>query len=1153
MLKTANGGLPRHAVSYDRYVTWLPAQMMRVMRLITVFLFAASLAVSARPAAQTVTLSGKHLTLPKVFSAIEKQTGYVVLGNKTVFKSRKLLSLSVNNLPLRDFLDSVLKDQPFKYQIAGKTIFLSEKNRRLSSVQNVPQPPEPEVAPPITGAVRDAAGNPLQGASVTVKGTSVGTSTDADGRFTIAADPGQVLVISFTGFQERELAITPDIVTSSDQQSFTVTLQIADVAMDNVVIVGASVKKRDITGAVVNLDEKVLSERPVTSIAEAMQGRAAGVFVQTNPQPGGEASIRVRGNNSIQYGGNPIFVVDGIVMEGDFNLTNLNDVASITVLKDASATAIYGSRGANGVVVVTTKRGRKGQGQLSYNTWLGVEKFINDDLSLGAQDMYNLRIEALVNSSVATNYFAQNPNATREQFINDELLRPNSNWFADYEKQTYAEGKSYDWVKAISRSGFQQNHSLSFSGGSEHNTYYLSFGYIDQKGLIQGSSNKRYTGRINVEQEIKPWLKIGTNSFFTKSVSDEVDRAVFAVAQESNPLLPIERYKDTLFLAWGNSWDINRENPFNTLKIDKDRNRVKIASSNYLEVTPIRGLRIRSTFAIDNVSQEYYEYTPSDIQQAFRESFKGRAIHNLDYLNYYQWDNSVSYDASIGSHQIAALVSTSLSKNEFRYTNVLARDFPIDDFSYYNLGSAYDRANFNLGSDKSVSSLQSYLARVNYNYDNRYFVTLTGRYDGSSRFAEGYKWGFFPSIGLSWNIASEEFMKGQDLFDVTRLRLGYGSVGNQGIPNYAFYSLYNPVYSGGAVSFVSSGLRGTPNLKWEKQDQFNVGLDLALFNNRLSITADYFHIVNSNLLMRRTLSAISGYSATIENIGELTNRGVELSITGVVVNKDDLYWDVSVNLSRDRNEITKLYQGVDAIYNFGGFTGADIQRTGNFFLGKSLNTIYMWEFDRIIQEKDIEYVNSLQLPGKTLQPGDMLPKDQQAPGEPGHGVIDADDRVIVGTEDPRFYGGFSTKLIWKNFELNSVFTYSYGAKKISTFYERLMTGTGFWPAHKDNLDRWTPENTNTNIPRVTYDNAQRFGANETSWGVQDASFLRLSTVSISYNMPNALTRKAGISGLRLYVSGNNVFTVTKYKGYDPENGDWYPTARMLVTGLNITL
>src|SRR5690606_29503179 len=400
--------------------------------------------------------------------------------------------------------------------------------------------------------------------------------------------------------------------------------------------------------------------------------------------------------------------------------------------------------------------------------------------------------------------------------------------------------------------------------------------------------------------------------------------------------------------------------------------------------------------------------------------------------------------------------------------------------------------------------------------------------------------------------ANESFMADQELFDIAKLRFGYGSVGNQNIPDYAFYSLYNTEYSDQGVSFVSSGVRGTPNLTWEKQDQFNVGLDLALFNNRLSITADYFDIVNSNLLMSRTLSTITGYNSAIENIGEMSNRGIELTVNATLVDNEDFNWNVSANFSKDKNKITKLYQDVDAIYNFGGFTGTEIQRTGNFFLGESLNSIYTLEFDRIVQPEDMDYVNSLELPGKTLMPGDILPKDQQAEGEPGHGIINEDDRIIVGKEDPKFYGGFSTGISWKNLSLNSVFTYSYGAKKISGYYEGLMSGTGYGPAHEDMLNRWTPTNMDTNIPRATYDNGQRFGTGETSWGLQDASYIRLSTISLAYDLPTDFASKIGMASLRLYVSGNNVVTWTDYKGYDPENGDWYPTARMFVTGIDVT-
>ncbi|MGS2738215.1 SusC/RagA family TonB-linked outer membrane protein [Sinomicrobium sp. M5D2P17] len=999
----------------------------------------------------------------------------------------------------------------------------------------------------IDGTVTDEEGVPLPGVNIMIQGIQQGTTTDFDGNYVLQNVPaGAVLEFSYIGFKTQT-------VKTDEKTTIDVVMVMDSQQLDEVVLVGASMKKGDLTGAVVNVDEKVLEERPVTSINEALQGRASGVFIQNDPSPGGNASIRIRGNNSLQYGGNPIFVVDGIIMDEDFNLTNINDVASINVLKDASATALYGSRGANGVVVVTTKKGKKGEGSITYKTWIGMQDFINENITLRARDMYNLRIDALANSHVADEYFAAHPNATRQQFVDEELLADGSNWFADYEKDTYAQGKSYNWLDEVSRTAIQQNHAISFSGGSEKSSFYLSFGYIDQQGLIKNSSNKRYTGRINAEHQLKPWIKVGTNTAYTQSVNEEVDGAVFEDARAANPLLPIERYRDTLFLAWGNNWDINAENPLNTLRIDKDRTRSKITSSNYAEITPVEGLKIRTTFAIDHVRQEYYEYIPQDIQQAKRDSYQGQAVHNFDQSSYIQWDNSVTYDTSFGKHTLNALVSTSMSRDKFSYSNTRARGFPIDDFSYHNLGGAFDKENFALGSDFSASTLMSYLGRVNYNFDNRYFVTLTGRFDGSSRFAEGNKWGFFPSVALSWNVVNEDFMKEQDLFDLLKLRLGYGSVGNQGIPNYAFYSLYVPRYSDEKVSFVASELEGRPGLTWEKQHQFNIGVDMALLNNRLTINAEYFDIVNSDLLIRHDITRIyGGFGETIENIGEVTNRGVELSLNGILVDNDDLRWDVSANFSTDKNKITKLYQDVDAIYNTGGFTGNEIQRTGNFFLNESLNSIYTYEFDRIIQPEDMDYVNSLQLPGKTLQPGDILPKDQQAEGEEGHGIIDENDRVIVGKQDPKFYGGFSTGVTWKNFSLNSVFTYSYGAKKISGYYEGLMSGTGFGPAHTDMLNRWTPENMNTNIPRATYDNSQRFGTGETSWGLQDGSYLRLSTVTLAYNFPGDVLQKFGLSNLRVYMTGNNLHTWTKYKGYDPENGDWYPTARMFATGIDIT-
>jgi TonB-linked SusC/RagA family outer membrane protein len=1084
-----------------------------------------------------------NATIPEIFDLIESKTEYTFVYDDRIIDKDLKISIEKNNARIYDILYEISGKSDLKFMQINEIINVGRKSwNEKAKVEIGSAQPQPTR---ITGKISSADTNePLPGVNVVIKSTSAGTITDLDGNYQIEVPEHAVLVFSFIGYQKQEVIV-------GNQQIINISMEPDITSINEVIVVGAAIRERDLTGATVNVSEETLQERPVTSINEALQGRAAGVYIQNNPQPGGQATIKIRGNNSMQYGANPIYVVDGIVMDSDFNLINLDDVASINVLKDASSTALYGSRGANGVVVITTKKGTSGTGRITYDGWFGVQQFTNESITLGAKDMYDLRIDALENSAtVGGAYYAQHPGATRQDFINDELLAEGKLWIADYEKESYQNGKSYDWVKEISRTAWQQNHNLSFSGGSDKGTYYMSFGYTDQQGLIQNSNYKKYSGRINAEQFLKPWLKIGTSTSYTRSAEELVDDKVFSVARAANPLLPID--DEYLYLAWGNNWDINMENPLKTLTIDRDRLKSRILSTNYLRITPVEGLNIRTAFSIDVVDQEYYDYIPSNIQQAYRDSYRGKAVHNFDHTFNYQWDNSVTYDKTVDRHVFSGLLSMSISKDRFKYTNVSARDFPIDDFSYYNLGAAFDKENFTLGSNVTTSTLMSFVGRANYEYDGKYMATVTARYDGSSRFAEGHKWGLFPSVALAWNMANENFMKNMGVFDLAKLRFGYGSVGNQAIPDYSFYSLYNPAYSYGSVYFNSTGVRGTRNLKWESQKQLNIGLDLGFFDNRLQATAEYFHIVNSNLLMMRSLSPLSGYSQTIENIGEMTNNGVELTVNARIIDKKDFKWDASFNISADKNEITKLYEDVNAIYSYGGYTGTDIQREGNFFLGESLNTIYMLEFDRIIQEEDMDYVNSLSLPGKTLQPGDILPKDQQAEGEEGHGVIDENDRVIIGKKDPKFYGGLSSKVAWKGLSLNAVFTYSSGAKAVSGYYEGLMSGTGYGAAHKDMLDRWTPTHTNTNIPRATYDNSIRFSSGETSWGIQNASFLRLATLTLAYDFPKTLAKKAGMENLRVYTTGNNVFLLSDYKGYDPENGDNYPTARMFVFGINFS-
>jgi TonB-dependent starch-binding outer membrane protein SusC len=1087
-----------------------------------------------------ISLNVENQEMITLLSKIEEAAGVRFIYSPEIVPVHEKVTLKVND----DELDAVLQRVFSPYAIAFEAIE-DQIVLRKEVVRSPLAAQSAEVVDrTITGTITDETNTGLPGVSVLVKGTSIGTVTDADGKYTLSiptAYENDILLISFIGYASQEIQL-------SERSQVDVQMMPDIRSLEEVVVVGASLKGKDLTGAVASVNQSTLSERPVASINEALQGRAAGVYIRNAPEPGGNASIRVRGNNSMQFGASPIYVVDGVVMERDFNMINLSDVASINVLKDASSTALYGSRGANGVVIITTKKGKSGDGKVTYDGWVGVQEFLNEDLTLGAQDMYNLRIDALQNASVGRDYYALNPNATRQNFIDDVMIAGGR--FAPYELRTIAQGRSYNWLDKVTRSSaVQQNHVLGFSGGTDKGNYYISLGYLDQQGLVESSGFKRYTGRINAEQSIKSWLKVGTNTSFSRTEEDLVDGQVFEEARGANPMLNSDT--TALLLAWGNNWNQDNENPVNSLRIAQDRAKNRFFSSNYLSVNPIKGMTVRTNLTVDFIDQQYLEYIPSDIQQSKRDNWNGQAKQNADHVFNFQWDNSLTYVKQFGEHTLTFLASTSVSRNSFKWTNTMGRGFPVDDFGYNNLGAAYDKAKFQIGSDYTRSALMSYLGRVNYEYGDRYMATITARYDGSSRFAPNKRWGLFPSVALAWNLTNEGFLVDQELFDVIKLRAGYGRAGNQNIPDYAYYTRYNAVYSNNAVEFRPSDTRGNPDLTWEKQDQLNIGTDLAVLNNRIQLTLDYFRINNSNLLMERSLSPTTGFQKTIENIGEMTNRGIEATVNAAVVQTTDIRWNVSANISSDKNKVTRLYGDVEALYKYGGYNNNEIQREGNYFVGKSINTIYMLEFDRIMQEGDKDYVAGLQTSGKHLRPGDILPKDQQKPGEQGYGIIDQDDKVVIGKKDPKFYGGFSSNVSWKGLSLNALFTYSYGAKALSWYYEQLTNGTGYTAAHKDMLDRWTPEHTNTDIPRASFDSNDRYSTGETSWGVQDASFLRLSTVTLAYELPKAVIGRAGLSDARIYVTGNNLKTWTKYKGYDPENGDGYPTARMFVLGVNL--
>ena len=992
----------------------------------------------------------------------------------------------------------------------------------------------------IEGSIRDSqTKEALAGVNVSVRGESAGTMTDGKGEFSITTQRGSVLEFSFIGYDKQEYVVKTNAKIQLEMEPSAID-------MDEVIVVGASMKKSDLTGSVARVSERALQQTPSADLNTALQGKVAGVYIQNSAKPGEAASIKIRGNNSIQYGTSPIYVIDGLLVDQGFEMLNPSDIATIDVLKDASATAIYGARGANGVVVITTKKGQKGKPRVTYDGWFGAQDFSKTMPMIDGAQLHDLRVEAYINEFNNTTTL---PAARRERYIENNFRSttvPPNTIFTEDEMNTYLAGETYDWLDAVTQKAHQQNHAISVSGAGDKGSYFLSFNYNQQTGLMKNVSYKRYSGKVNLEQMVKPWLKVGTNSTFVYQSGHPVGNDnTFSTALTADPLLPVSG--DYWYMMYGTEESQSHNNPIRDLNIVRDADQARFMSSNFVNINPVKGLDIRSTFSVDFMSKEDYTYYSTETTTSYKNSADGDAVQRKDKLLNWQWDNTVSYKTLIADkHSISAILGTNMSYYSYNWSNIDVRGFDNDFFLYKAIAGASKKEDFNVSSDFWTYSMASVFLRLGYVYDSRYYITLTGRYDGSSKFGPNNKWGFFPSVSASWNITGEKFMQNQHVVSNLRLRVGYGLAGNQNIPNYGYQTLYDVRATLASSALVNFGRYGNPDLRWEKQKQVNVGLDYGMFKDRLSFALDFFHIDNEDLLMTISKSPSSGYLTQLANVGTLRNKGVELSLNASPVRTKDWSWDIGFNISADRNKIIKLDGQAQEIYNLGGYTNNEIQSEGNLFVGQPLNTIYMYLFDRIVQESDMDYVNSLELSSRMVQPGDILPLDRDH-----NGIINDQDRTVVGVKDPKFYGGINTTLRWRGLELTLVGNYSYGAKRVSSLYNTLITSDGRGAAHEDILNRWTPENTNTTIPRA-YHAFTGFGYGSTSLCVQDASFFRLSQVTLAYTFPHKWMRKIYLENLRIYFTGNNLLTATKYKGFDPETGDWYPNTRMYVAGINLS-
>ncbi len=1013
----------------------------------------------------------------------------------------------------------------------------------------------------LTGRITDArTGEPLIGASLVPKSSKeLGAVTDIDGNFKLVTNVELPLTLSvqFIGYRSQEV----DVYDASEP----IDIQLIDASdrINEVVIIGYGAQKRlELTSSISTVGQDLLNQS-VGSVENALQGAVAGLNVATTSgQPGAVSNIRIRGGNSITGGNEPLYVIDGLIVYNDIASTstgasgsdaaldplsflNPNDIERIEVLKDVSATAIYGTRGANGVIIITTKKGSHGKNNISYSGTFGWSKAAKTLDFLNAQQFTEL-------------YNELTPNAP--------LAAPTAN---------------YDWQDAALRTAFSQEHQISFTGGDEVSRYTISGGYKDQKGIIIGTDLKRYTGRINYERNILKNLLIGVNATGAYSNLEglrNVDHdnsgqtAKWAANSWMSALITPQtqaiynadgsfNYSPTpisqdLFIRDGQTVVGNPISDLYNIKTSTSNTRV-IANA-FAEWEVIKNLKLKANIGADLSNTKQNNYSPSYTTTGLEHN--GVASVGDNRTNVWQAEFTASYDNTFKRlHHINVLGGYTTQRTDRSGFATTVRNFANDDTGYDNLSAGSDL--YRSTSDRIISTLQSVLGRVNYSFDSRYNASLTLRADGSSRFAKDHKWGWFPSAGFSWNIDKEKFIHLGKQVDFLQLRLSAGIVGNQEIGDYQFAATVSPtetpfIYNGQETVAYYIVNKANPDLKWEKTASYNIGISSGFFQNRLNVTLDAYYKKTSDLLLQVPVEGVTGYATALRNAGSVTNKGIELEIGAVLIDRKDLKWNVNGNIAHNKNEVTSLGQATSIIPSIGGATLGYISPL-IVAVGEPLGTFYGYKFAGIVQSEEQAATLTPQTINK-LEPGNPYYEDVN-----GDGVVNTEDQTILGNAQPKFTYGLNTTLKYKQFDLLIAIAGSYGNKLYNGLATRLTKGSTYYNSLAVVADRWTPTHPSNEIQKASND----LTVVSDSRYVENASYLRVKNIQLGYTFPvPQITRDAR---LRLYLSLQNFFTITNYSGYDPEGGRngaseqsgiyqgidmaTYPTAKTIQLGINVTL
>lgn len=959
----------------------------------------------------------------------------------------------------------------------------------------------------VSGKVSDAGGTPLPGVSVTVKGTAQGAITDVAGKFSVQAANGATLVFSYIGYKAQEVKV-------GSQSSINVTLEEDAAALSEVVVVGyGSQKKSQTTGAISQVTAKQISEMPITSLGQAMQGRVAGVDVsQSGSKPGAAPRILIRGRRSFNAGNDPLYVVDGIPLSAGYEDINPNDIQSMEVLKDATATAIYGARGANGVVLVTTKRGaNKGKTTVTLDTYAGASNaystlnlFSGEEFAEYVREAYratNLYKDA---AGVAVPTGVANTAADAKIAV----LGGDPNVAAGI-----AAGRNTQYQDLILRTGMMQNHTIGIQGGNEKTSFYISAGFFQDKGITKGLDFTRQSLRANIDHQVNNRLKVGISSYMMYSIRNGENLNPYANTLNANPLGAAYNADGSLIFEPTN--DALLSNPLSEIEpgvnIDNTK-KYRIFNSIYAEVKILEGLTYRLNLGPDFTQSRWGRFIGSETNA--RRRGDAQAFNENRFGFNFTMENILNYNKTIGKHAFNVTGVQSIQKDNFESYRTEVQGIPAQSQSFHSLGSATSILAANSGLIEWT--INSFMGRVNYSYNDKYLLTLTMRRDGSSRFGENTKYGNFPGVAVGWNITNEAFMKQLTWVDLLKLRAGWGKVGNQGVAPYQTQGLLGRTgYAFGATS--AFGYRpstiGNPDLKWESSANANIGLDFSIFRGRVQGSVEVYETNTTDLLLSDFLPGSTGFNAVTRNVGHTRNKGIELGVTTVNVNsKNGFKWTTDFQYTKNKEEIVELYNGkVDDLGN-------------RWFIGYPLNTYYDFKKAGIWQTSEADQAKAF---GSEV--GQIKVQDTD-----GDGKITAADRVIIGNDVPKFAAGITNRFEFKGFDLSFFLFGRFGNTILSGFHRNQLQLAGRYQQIK--VDYWTPNNPTNEFPRPK--STQEFPVYNSTLFYYDGSFIKLRNINFGYTLPKGIAKKIGAESVRLYssIQQPKIWSsyLTKYNGVDPE-------------------